>query len=61
MQCNCVADTVHRQHTVKRLEKALEWCDEAKAEDLPITICRDECTSCGRQLIQPYKTGENDD
>lgn len=54
MQCPCGSETVFRQHTVKGLDKALEWYGDVLEEDLPITINRDECISCGRQMMRPY-------
>ena len=54
MQCSCGAETIFRAHTVKQLDKALEWYSLVREEDLPITVNRDECTACGRMLMRPY-------
>ena len=56
MQCSCGSETVHRSHIIKQLDKALEWYKVVHEDELPITVNRDECVSCGRTLMRKYTT-----
>ena len=52
MQCKCGGSTSYSEHEVKTLLKAQEWDETVILEDLPVKVCKEVCTACGRQMIR---------
>lgn len=54
MGCKCGGAAVLISHTVKELDKAMEWYEVVHEDELPITVNRNECMACGRIAMRPY-------
>lgn len=51
MQCPCGGETGYYGHQVKKRETAQAWYPGYDGP-LPVVVCRDRCTACGRQLMR---------
>jgi NAD-dependent dihydropyrimidine dehydrogenase PreA subunit len=56
MNCKCGGNTVNAVHQVKTLKKAVEYQASLNQQDLPITVDKDTCPSCGRCEINIITT-----